>query len=152
MAKQFPQKIELLVVGHGSEAVKDVISPELSVTALPFLHHAHDLANALNLCDVLLYPTKAENLSLTCLCALACGVPVISYDAGGQSEAIKLGLNGFIVDVDDCEAMLGSLRKMLENPLLCQGLSQGARRYAEMFFDFDSYIDNLLEYYYEIVS
>jgi glycosyltransferase involved in cell wall biosynthesis len=152
LAKQFPQKIELLVVGHGSEAVKDVFSPELSVTALPFLHHAHDLANALNLCDVLLYPTKAENLSLTCLCALACGVPVISYDAGGQSEAIKLGLNGFIVDVDDCEAMLSSLRKMLENPLLCQGLSQGARRYAEMFFDFDSYIDNLLKYYYEIIS
>ena len=72
---------------------------------------------AINLCDVLLYPTQAENLSLTCLNALACGVPVISYDAGGQKEAIRNGYNGFIVDINDEEGMISHLKEMMKNPI-----------------------------------
>ena len=151
LAKQFPGEIDLLVVGHGSEAVRDVVPLELSVTALPFLTHAHELANALNLCDVLLYPTQAENLSLTCLNALACGVPVISYDAGGQKEAIKDGVNGFVVDMNDREAMFKALMEMIENPDLCRRLSEGARHTAEVYFDFERYIDELLDYYHEMI-
>lgn len=151
MARQLPGKMELLVVGRESQVVKDVVPPELPVTVLPYLHHAYELANALNLCDVLLYPTQAENLSLTCLDALACGVPVISYDAGGQKEAIQDGVNGFIVNTNDYEGMLRKLRKMIDNPALCQRLSEGARCSAETYFDFDRYIDNLIDYYYEIM-
>jgi len=151
LAKQFSKKIDLLVVGHGSNKVKDFAMQEMTVTALPFLKRDHELSNALNLCDVLLYPTQAENLSLTCLYALACGVPVISYDAGGQKEAIRDGVNGFIVNINDSEAMLRLVRKMVEDPLLCRSLSQGARRYAEINFDFDRYIDDLLEYYHEVI-
>ncbi len=150
MGKQLPGKIELLVVGNESYALKNAVSPELSISALPYLNRSYDLSNALNLCDVLLYPTQAENLSLTCLCALACGVPVITYDAGGQKEAIKDGLNGFVVNMNDQKEMLRLVRKMIENPLLCRHLSEGARHNAEKNFDFDRYIDDLIEYYYEI--
>ena len=150
LARQLPGEICLLVVGHGSCVVKDAVPPELSLTALPYLRHPHELTNALNLCDVLLYPTQAENLSLTCLSALACGVPVISYDAGGQNEAIKNGFNGFIVDINDVEGMIAAVTGMIKNPSLCQRLSEGARASAEKDFDFDRYIDKLIEYYHEI--
>jgi len=149
LAKKFPGRIDLLVVGHGGEAVRNVTPPELSVTALPFLYHAHELANALNLCDVLLYPTQAENLSLMCLSALACGIPVISYDAGGQKEAINDRVNGFLVDMNDHEGMLKALLDILQNPTLCRQLSDGARRTAQMNFDFERYIDDLVTYYHD---
>jgi len=151
LAEQLPGKIGLLVVGHGSEAVRDVVPHDLSVTVLPYLHHAHELANALNLCDVLLYPTQAENLSLTCLCALACGVPVISYDVGGQKEAIKNEVNGFIVDINDYDGMFKAVLQMIENPDLCRRLSEGARSTAVLNFDFDRYTDDLIRYYYEVI-
>jgi glycosyltransferase involved in cell wall biosynthesis len=147
LAGQFPGRIELLVVGHSGHAVKDIVPPELSVTVLPYLRHSHELANALNICDVLLYPTQSENLSLTCLNALACGVPVISYDAGGQKEAITNGYNGFIVDINDEGGMIGHLVDMIKNPVLCQQLSAGARATVEKDFDFDRYIDDLIAYY-----
>jgi glycosyltransferase involved in cell wall biosynthesis len=151
LSKQFPGEIELLIVGNQGHSVKETVPPELSVTVLPYLKHAHELANALNLCDVLLYPTQAENLSLTCLNALACGVPVISYDAGGQKEAIKNGYNGFIVDINDEDGMISHLEEMMKNPDLCRQLSEGARASAEKDFDFDRYIDDLIEYYEGIV-
>jgi glycosyltransferase involved in cell wall biosynthesis len=151
LGKLFPGRIELLVVGRGGDEIKNIVPPELSITILPYLHHPFELANALNLCDVLLYPTKAENLSLTCLYSLACGVPVISYDAGGQREAIKNGYNGFIVDIGDEERMIKNLIEMINNPLLCKQLSDGARSTAEKQFDFDNYIDDLIAYYGEII-
>jgi glycosyltransferase involved in cell wall biosynthesis len=151
LGKLFPGRIELLVVGRGGHEVKNIAPPELSITILPYLRHQNELANALNLCDVLLYPTKAENLSLTCLYSLACGVPVISYDAGGQREAIKNGYNGFIVDIGDEDRMIKNLIEMINNPLLCKQLSDNARSTAEKQFDFDNYVDDLIAYYREII-
>lgn len=149
LAKRFPDTLELLVVGHGSHAVKDMIPEGLQVTTLPFLRQPYELASALNLCDVLLYPTQAENLSLTCLSALACGVPVITYDVGGQGEAVFNEINGFLIPQNDTEGMLAALLKMVRNPVLHQQLSSGARRTAEEMFDFDRYIDDLIKYYYD---
>jgi glycosyltransferase involved in cell wall biosynthesis len=151
LAKQIPEKFELLVVGRGSETAKGIVSSALPVTTLPFLKHPHELANALNLCDVLLYPTQAENLSLTCLCALACGVPVISYDVGGQGEAVRNGVNGFLLPPNDEEGVLTALLKMIRDPALHQRLSGEARRTAETSFNFERYIDELIEYYYDLL-
>ncbi|OGP49442.1 MAG: hypothetical protein A2Y79_10015 [Deltaproteobacteria bacterium RBG_13_43_22] len=152
LGEQLPGKVELLVVGHGGHEIRNIVPPELSVTVLPYLRQTHELASALNLCDVLLYPTKAENLSLTCLNALACGVPVISYDVGGQREAIKNGHNGFIIEIDDEEGLIKRLIEMINNPSLCWKLSDGARSTAEKHFHFDRYIDDLVEYYKEILT
>lgn len=149
LAMQFPDAFELLIVGHGSHAVKELVHPGLPVTTLPFLRQPYELAKAINLCDVLLYPTQAENLSLTCLSALACGVPVITYDAGGQKEAVFDGINGFVVALNDVEGMMAALLKMANDPEHHQKLARGARRTAEEFFDFDRYIDELILYYYE---
>ncbi|MDA8082934.1 MAG: glycosyltransferase [Nitrospiraceae bacterium] len=151
LSDRLSDSIHLLVVGHGSYAVRATASLNLQVTSLPFIKDPQQLAAALNLCDVLLYPTRAENLSLTCLSALACGVPVITYDVGGQSEAVLDGVNGFVVPVNDSGAMLEALTRMVLNPQLCRQLSEGARRTAEEGFDFDRYIDDLITYYNEQV-
>jgi glycosyltransferase involved in cell wall biosynthesis len=152
LAKQKPGHFELLVVGHNSNEVLNKVPPELPVKVLPFLKHSHELADALNLCDVLLYPTQSENLSLTCLCALACGVPVISYDVGGQGEAVVNGLNGFLVPLNDSDGMSETLQNLIQDSSLRQRLSEGARRLAKERFDFDRYIDQLVEYYNDLLS
>ncbi len=152
LAKKYPDTLELLVVGRNSEEVKNIVPPELSVTTLPFLKDAHDLAQALNLCDALLYPTQAENLSLTCLYALACGVPVISYDVGGQKEAIADGKNGFLIKPNDHDGMMSAILKLAGDPGLAKTMSANARDTAEKYFDFEHYIDLLTEYYRSIMD
>lgn len=152
MAGKLSDKLELLVVGHGSEAVRGLVHRDIAVTALPFFRHAHELACALNLCDVLLYPTQAENMSLTTLSALACGVPVISYDVGGQGEAVVNGHNGFLIPQNDYDGLAASLEMMIRDPGLCRQLSEGARTTALQTFDFERYIDELIDYYYKIMQ
>ena len=38
--------------------------------------------------------------------AMACGVPVISYDRGGPGELVQSGLTGWLVGADDIEGMI----------------------------------------------
>lgn len=151
LAKRAPGKLEVLIVGRGSEKAKERETAELPIQFLPFLRSEHELAQALNLCDVLLYPTRADNLSLTCLCALACGVPVISSAVGGQVEAVHDNQNGFLTPVGDNAAILNKVRILLENPELKRAMSVRARQSAVEKFDIGVYVDRLIEYYYSDV-
>jgi glycosyltransferase involved in cell wall biosynthesis len=148
ISRNLPGKIEVLVVGRNSDRALSLSTPELSVSSLPFCETEEELAQALNLCDVLLYPTRAENMSLTCLCALACGVPVISSRIGGQSEAIVDGHNGFLTEAGDDKAILLAVEALAKEPDTKARMSENARRTAVERFDMAAYVDRLIEYYY----
>lgn len=152
LANQEPGRIRVLAVGRSSEQIRECSSDNLPVLTLPFLPDKETLATALNLCDVLLYPTRAENLSMTCLAALACGVPVISSRVGGQGEAIRDSVNGFLCAPDRPEQFIKSLEQLLANPELRERLSLEARRTVVEQFDLDVYADNLVAYYDRVVQ
>lgn len=151
-APSFPKQVEVLVVGHSSERARDYATPSMPVTTLPFLKSEQELAMALNLCDVILYPTQAENLSLTCLSALACGVPVVSSDIGGQAEAIQHGVNGFLCEPNKSDELVQRVKQIATDPMLSEHLSIGARKTAITRFDINVYVANLIMYYQDILG
>jgi glycosyltransferase involved in cell wall biosynthesis len=51
----------------------------------------------LGVSDLLLLPSETESFGLAALEAMACGVPVMSSDAGGLPELIEDGLGGILV-------------------------------------------------------
>ena len=151
LANREPGRIRVLAVGRSSEQVAECATDSLPVLTLPFLPDQEALATAFNLCDVLLYPTRAENLSLTCLDALACGVPVISSRVGGQGEAIRDHVNGFLCEPDRPEQFIQRLEQLVADPELRERLSLGARQTVVEQFDLDAYADNLVAYYDRVV-
>lgn len=60
-------------------------------------------------CDTLLFTSLAENFPLVILEAMACGLPIVSFDVGGVSEVVKHMENGYIsryTDIDDLKSGL----------------------------------------------
>ena len=145
------RNVRLLVVGRASERAKQFETAELEVVTLPFSSNQQILAKALNLCDVLMYPTRADNLSLTCLAALACGVPVISSDVGGQAEAIKENVNGFLCDFNRPEQFTEHLELLMTDRDLTKRMGAEARRIVLERFQIDRYIDGLIAYYARVM-
>jgi glycosyltransferase involved in cell wall biosynthesis len=152
LADQMPGQIEVLIVGHRSERATEHETTNLRLTTLPFLTSDHELAMALNLCDVLLYPTKAENLSLTCLNAMACGVPVISSAVGGQGEAIVDGRNGYLCDPNESAQFIQRIAQLVADKTLLRQLATEARSTVAARFDINSYVDNLIAYYRQLLK
>jgi glycosyltransferase involved in cell wall biosynthesis len=152
LAEKMPGRLRLLVIGASSERAKQFATSSLTIATLPFLRDNETLAKALNACDVLLYPTRADNLSLTCLDALACGVPVISSRVGGQPEAIFDNVNGFLCEPDRLDQFAERVAQLASDDHLRKRLAAEARRLAVAEFDIEIYISNLIAYYYRILE
>ena len=146
LAARRPGRLRVLVVGHGSDAARSLGDENLDVRTVGFVRKEGDMSVVLSCCDALVYPTRAENLAFTCLEALSCGVPVVSYDIGGQGEAIRDGVNGLLVP-PNTGALLAAVERLVDDPALQQRLARGARETALRELDLDRYVDELVGYY-----
>jgi len=59
------------------------------------------LARLYAACDVLVAPSKADNLPLTVLQSMACGTPCVAYDVGGMRDVIEHSNNGYLAQPFD---------------------------------------------------
>ncbi len=89
----------LLMVGDGPElprAEQSVREGGLS-GKVHFIGRQDPVESLLGVSDLLLLPSETESFGLAALEAMACGVPIMSSDAGGLPELIEDGLGGILV-------------------------------------------------------
>ncbi len=83
--------------------------------------------------DVFLHPTRFEGSSLVTLEAMAHGLPVIATRAGGIPDKVKDGVNGFLVEPGDLEALSSAIVKMANTPDDRARMSRESKRLLEPF-------------------
>jgi glycosyltransferase involved in cell wall biosynthesis len=83
---------------------------------------------------IMLNPSTADNMPISILEALACGVPVVSTDAGGIPDLVQHERTALLVPVGDAQAMAAAALRLLDDAALAQRLHDGgvneAARYA----------------------
>jgi glycosyltransferase involved in cell wall biosynthesis len=77
--------------------------------------------------DVYVNSPNIDNMPGSILEAFACGLPVVTTNAGGIPYIVDDGRTGFLVDPDDDAAMAERILRLLEDPMLAEGLSSAAR-------------------------
>lgn len=80
-------------------------------------------------------PSDEEGLGIVLLEAMACGVPVISTRSGGPEGIIDDNQNGYLISLDDTDAMASGISRLLSDHSLNSRVGQNARRKAEHAFD-----------------
>lgn len=99
---------------------KQVNSLPEGILGLCRVKNPQELAKIYSAADVFVNPTYADNFPTVNLEALACGVPVVTYDVGGSTEAIKYAegtsICGTAVAAGDRKALAEAVRKSLLNP------------------------------------
>ena len=97
---------------------------------------------------VCVYPsTGSEPFGLTILEALASAKPMIVTKAGGMSEIIKDGINGFVVPVKDFESLASRVIQLLANKDLRNQLGCTGRRMVEQQYTKEIVATNTLNIY-----
>ena len=114
----------LILGGSGSN---QFFENNFSVTRLGHIDNNERLAMAYSAADVTIVPSLEETFSNTTAESLACGTPVVGFKVGGIPDMITDGVNGFTVELRDCEALADCLEKLLAGP----NLSVSCRTYAE---------------------
>lgn len=88
------------------------------------------LALLYNAADVMIVPSRQENLPQTATEALACGCPVVAFDCTGLREAVDHLTSGFLARAYDAEDMAEGLRWVLEDTDRTHALGAAGRRKA----------------------
>lgn len=107
-----------------------------------------NVAEALKYADIFAMTSDFEGMPNALMEALAVGVPSISTDCpcGGPRMLIEDGVNGLLFPVNDLNALVVSIEKLLENKALKDSMSKAARwnaqkyQEAEIFNQWKEYI------------
>ncbi|WP_414755089.1 glycosyltransferase family 4 protein [Anabaena sp. CCY 9910] len=102
-----------------------------------YLGHLHDdisLAAVYSAADVMLVPSLQESFGQTASESLACGTPVVAFNATGLKDIIDHQQNGYLAKPYEADDFAQGINWVLENEQRLQKLSFYAREKAEREF------------------
>src|SRR5208283_2907068 len=83
-----------------------------------------DLRQHLSTAEIFVLPSRSEGFSNAILEAMAASLPVVATGVGGNSEAVKDGITGFLVPSNDPAALASAITRLLSD--LSQAKAMGA--------------------------
>ena len=88
----------------------------------------HEVRAHLQRADAFLHASLTEGLPNVVVEAMACGLPAVATDVGGTREALREGVDGFLVPPRDPGAAASALRALWLDPDLRDRLGRAAAR------------------------
>jgi sugar transferase (PEP-CTERM/EpsH1 system associated) len=151
---QLRDTLRLRLVGDGPERrALEALVLELGigdVTAMPGF--SDDVPAVLRSFDVFALPSLNEGISNTILEAMACGVPVIATNVGGNPELVLDGVTGSLIPVGDPATLSARLSQYATDPALLQAHGAAARHRVEQQFSIPTMLANYAELYRDMTS
>jgi glycosyltransferase involved in cell wall biosynthesis len=102
--------------------------------------------------DLFVLSSHAEGISNATLEAMASGLPVVTTNAGGMPEAVRDGIDGYVVPVRDINAMADRLKKLLTDSAQRERMGLSARSRAEAEFSLSRQAEVFEQMYQTVIS
>ena len=112
---------------------------------------AAEVGALLGAADVLVLPSRHEELGSVLLEAQAAGLPVVAARAGGTSEAVDHGVTGLVVDCD-APSLARAIAQVLDDPKLRQGARRHGPERVAAGFDVPVIASRVLGTYQDVVQ
>jgi glycosyltransferase involved in cell wall biosynthesis len=122
---------------NGSSKPEKPSGLKCPVYFIPPLHDEVSLHLMYNVADVMIVPSLQENLANSIVESLACSVPVVAFDIGGNKDMIDHKKNGYLAKMNDSIDLAKGIEWAIYNKD-AKGLALRAR--AKVISTFDSKI------------
>ncbi len=131
--EKIPSK--LLMIGDGPERqnIEEHCRTLNICNDIRFLGKQEQVDEILSITDLFVLPSQYESFGLSALEAMACGVPVISTNAGGLPEINVQGVTGYMSEVGDTDDMAQHAIEILSNDNKLQTFKENAIAHAKTF-------------------
>jgi L-malate glycosyltransferase len=130
---EVPAKLLMIGDGPDRQSVEDLARGMNIYGDIRFLGKQEQISEILSIADLFLLPSQTESFGLSALEAMACGVPVISTNAGGLPEINVHGKTGFLSDVGDTAAMAAHAVSILKDDDTLVHFKKAALAHARKF-------------------
>ncbi len=150
-------RVKFLVVGEedaqpGVLAQLEAQVAELGLTAqVIFTGIRQDIPDLLSVMDVSVLSSIREGFSNTIVESMACGVPMVATDVGGNAEAIVNGYTGFVVPPKAPAPLAEAIIKVLKDEPLAASMRQASKERARLF-SLECMCQNTIELYDKLLA
>jgi glycosyltransferase involved in cell wall biosynthesis len=114
-------ELTLLIIGGVKDArygrkLRDLVRERGLEGKVVFTGYRSDLSDLLGLVTLAVVPSVVESFGRAALEAMAAGVPVLAVRAGGLTEIIEPGRNGFLADSREPDVLAAAIADALGHP------------------------------------
>jgi glycosyltransferase involved in cell wall biosynthesis len=102
--------------------------------------------------NVFVLPSLSEGISNTILEAMACGLPVIATQVGGNPELITVGETGSLVPAADYQQLAQEMAKYLLDPEMAGRCGKHARADVERRFGLNRMMEQYVGVYRRVLK
>jgi glycosyltransferase involved in cell wall biosynthesis len=111
-----------------------------------------DLHKHLSAADIFVLPSRSEGFSNAIVEAMAASLPVVATEVGGNAEAVKDGVNGFLVPPEDPAALSAAIIRLLSDPSQARAMGLAGKAIAEENFTTEVMMDRITDAYKNLLG
>lgn len=144
MARKIPDpNARFLIAGEcrdpkkfpGSYSETDLLDMAAGDPRIRYIGYVKDVENVYQTTDIVVVPSRwQEPLGLINLEAGACRKPVVATRVGGIPEVVEDGVNGFLVEPGDVDALTARVAALIGDPSLRTRMGEAGRTRVEKDF------------------
>jgi glycosyltransferase involved in cell wall biosynthesis len=145
LASTYGREIGFYLTGKISNEMSrylDFIPPNAQLISKGDIPYEINVGN-IKSCTFCLSPTLVENFGMAILEAQFCGLPVITFDVGGNKEIVKDGETGYLLPFMDLEGLIEKALYLLADKDASLKLGSSAQKYSRTRFAGDRIVTQL---------
>ena len=104
---------ELIV--YGTDEDLSIYNIPMPVHSLGYIQSDEQMSMLYNAVNVMIVPSRNENLSNTIMESMSCGTPVVAFNIGGNGDLIDHQKNGYLAKELDCVDLAKGIEWCLNN-------------------------------------
>ena len=139
----------LVLVGRSADVLEVNYEP---IVRLGPINSDRILSFVYSAADGFLMPSRAEAFGQVAIESMACGTPVIGFDVGGISDAVRPGHTGLLAPPEDVAGLRDAIATLLEDDELRARLGAEAREVAVREYGMELMARRYLAVYEELVE
>jgi glycosyltransferase involved in cell wall biosynthesis len=117
-----------------------------------FLGYQDDVAPFYAAFDALVLPSANEGTPVSAIEALAGGRPVVATRVGGVPDVVRDGVDGFLVELGDVEALAEHLGRLAADPELARQMGEAGRERVLERYSVERLIDDVDKLYRSLLE
>ena len=141
------QQVAFILIGKFDSTYLSTLKQLVDTTQAPhlfhFLGHRNDIPAILSSIHTLVLASESEGLPRVVMEAMAAGKPVVATRCGGTVELVIDNVTGYLVPINDANAIAQRLSYLLNHPECAQEMGQRGRKKAETDFTMDRYVGSI---------
>lgn len=130
---ELPKNVHYLICGVGPlKEQHEELAKKLDVLdRLHLLGYRNDVIRIMKSCDVFIFPSKREGLSVALMEAMACGLPCVASKIRGNVDLIKNNKRNYLFNLNKCNEIKTDITKIIQNNYFNIYINKDINQYGE---------------------